>query len=138
MRWGLIGASTIASEHMISAMRGQGDEIAVVLSSDAARGADYAARHDIPASATDLDAAVGSEIDAVYISTTNERHHPQALAAIAAGKHVLCEKPLAIPSRKRWRWCGRPRRRASSSPPTTTCAARARTGQSATSCPWDA
>ena len=96
MRWGLIGASTIASEHMIAAMRGQGDEIAVVLSSDAARGADYAARHDIPASATDLDAAVGSEIDAVYISTTNEKHHPQALAAIAAGKHVLCEKPLAI------------------------------------------
>jgi 1,5-anhydro-D-fructose reductase (1,5-anhydro-D-mannitol-forming) len=35
-------------------------------------------------------------IDAVYISTTNEWHDPQALAAVAAGKHVLCEKPLAL------------------------------------------
>ena len=35
-------------------------------------------------------------IDAVYISTTNEWHEPQALAAVAAGKHVLCEKPLAL------------------------------------------
>ncbi|WP_372836740.1 Gfo/Idh/MocA family protein, partial [Puniceibacterium confluentis] len=33
--------------------------------------------------------------DAVYISTTNEKHFAQAMAAIAAGKHVLCEKPLA-------------------------------------------
>ena len=36
------------------------------------------------------------EIDAVYISTTNEKHFEQAMAAIAAGKHVLCEKPLAM------------------------------------------
>ena len=36
------------------------------------------------------------DIDAVYISTTNEKHFPQAMAAIAAGKHVLCEKPLAM------------------------------------------
>ncbi|HEX5500596.1 MAG TPA: Gfo/Idh/MocA family oxidoreductase, partial [Thermomicrobiales bacterium] len=35
-------------------------------------------------------------IDIVYISSTNERHHDQALAAIGAGKHVLCEKPLAL------------------------------------------
>ena len=50
-----------------------------------------------PASTTDLDALLGDPaIDAVYISTTNEKHHPQAMAAIAAGKHVLCEKPLAM------------------------------------------
>jgi 1,5-anhydro-D-fructose reductase (1,5-anhydro-D-mannitol-forming) len=75
MRWGLIGASTIASEHMIGAIRGQGDEIVAVLSGDAARGADYAARHAIPNAVQSLDALVGSEIDAVYISTTNEKHH---------------------------------------------------------------
>ena len=98
MDWGLIGASTIASEHVIGAIRAQaGHSVRAVLSSDRARGADYAARHGIPESVTDLDALLRDpEIGAVYISTTNEKHHPQAMAAIAAGKHVLCEKPLAM------------------------------------------
>ena len=39
---------------------------------------------------------LGADIDAVYISTTNELHRDQLLAAVRAGKHVLCEKPLAL------------------------------------------
>lgn len=97
MNWGLVGASTIASEYVIDAIRAQGHEIVSMLSGDAARGADYAARHGIPGSTTSLDDLLSIEgLDAVYISTTNEKHHLQALAAIAAGKHVLCEKPLAM------------------------------------------
>lgn len=98
MKWGLIGASTIASEHMIAAIRAQsGHDVVTVLSSDSARGREYAAKHGISASTTDLDDVLrGSDVDAVYISTTNEKHLPQALAAIGAGKHVLCEKPLAM------------------------------------------
>ncbi|MFP7571090.1 Gfo/Idh/MocA family protein [Marivita sp. S2033] len=97
MRWALIGASRIASGYMIDALRVQPEsEIVSVLSSDATRGARYAEDHAIPHSFTDLDALLdGPPIDAVYISTTNEKHHAQALMAIAAGKHVLCEKPLA-------------------------------------------
>jgi 1,5-anhydro-D-fructose reductase (1,5-anhydro-D-mannitol-forming) len=68
-----------------------------VLSGDPVRGADYAARHQIPESPTNLDALLANPgLQAVYVSTTNEKHHPQAMAAIAAGKHVLCEKPLAM------------------------------------------
>lgn len=98
MNWGLIGASTIASQFMIDAIRAQaGNGIVNVLSSDTARGSEYAAKHGIPASATSLDDILGDpSVDAVYISTTNEKHMPQALAAIAAGKHVMCEKPLAM------------------------------------------
>lgn len=58
---------------MIGAIRAQGQEIAAVLSGDAARGADYATRHGVPASTTDLGALLATPgVDAVYISITNE------------------------------------------------------------------
>ncbi|MCK7611051.1 Gfo/Idh/MocA family protein [Roseibium sediminicola] len=97
MRWALIGASRIASSYMIEAIRAQGGDILSVLSSDAARGEGYARENGIGRSLTDLDQLLADDsVDAVYISTTNEKHHAQALAAIAAGKHILCEKPLAM------------------------------------------
>lgn len=96
MRWGLIGASTIAAEHMIGAIRSQpGQQVVSVLSSSADRGAAYAAAHGIGHATTVLDDLL-ARCDAVYISTTNEKHRDEALAAIAAGRHVLCEKPLAM------------------------------------------
>lgn len=97
MRWGLIGASTIAEQHMIGAIRATGGEVAAVVSTTSARARDYAARHGIPAAGDSLSLVLDDpSIGAVYISSTNEKHHAQALAAIAAGKHVLCEKPLAM------------------------------------------
>ena len=97
LRWGLIGASTIASEHMIGAIRANGGEVVAVLSSDASRGQKYAETHGIPRSTTSLAALVEApDIDALYISTTNELHRDQVFAAAAAGKHVMCEKPLAL------------------------------------------
>ncbi|MFM7335482.1 MAG: Gfo/Idh/MocA family protein [Tabrizicola sp.] len=97
MRWALIGASTIASQHMIGALRGAGQDVAAVVSTSAARATEFAADHAIPAAFNQLDPVLADPgIAAVYISSTNEKHHAQALAAIAAGKHVLCEKPLAM------------------------------------------
>lgn len=98
MIWGLIGASTIASQYMIEAIRAQdGHEIKTVQSSSAAHGAQFAKAHNIPKATVDLSTLLAdADIAAVYISSTNEKHKDQALAAIAAGKHVLCEKPLAM------------------------------------------
>lgn len=98
MQWGLIGASTIASEHVIDAIRAQeANGIKSVVSSDPQRGAAFAKKHAISRSTTELDAILNDpDIDAVYISTTNEKHYPQAMAALSRGKHVLCEKPLAM------------------------------------------
>jgi 1,5-anhydro-D-fructose reductase (1,5-anhydro-D-mannitol-forming) len=98
LRWGLIGASTIAREWMIGAIRAQpGNEVVAVLSTDTRRGTDFARAQDIPSSHTDLHALLANpDVGAVYISTTNELHKMQTLAAAAAGKHVLCEKPLAL------------------------------------------
>ena len=96
--WGLIGASTIAKEHMIGAIRAQPDgEVAAVMSSDAARGRQYAAANGIANSYASVETLLADPaVDIVYISTTNELHRAQTLAAAAAGKHVLCEKPLAL------------------------------------------
>ena len=96
--WGLVGASTIAREWMIDAIRAQpGNDVVAVMSADPARARDYAQANRIPASYTSLEALLAyPEVDAVYISTTNELHKAQTLACAAAGKHVLCEKPLAV------------------------------------------
>ena len=96
LRWGLIGASTIAAEHMIGAMRANGGEVVAVMSSNADRGRAYADTHGIARSTTDLADLVSADIAAVYISTTNELHREQLFAAARAGKHVMCEKPLAL------------------------------------------
>jgi 1,5-anhydro-D-fructose reductase (1,5-anhydro-D-mannitol-forming) len=82
---------------MIGAIRANGGHIVAVLSSDASRGRSYAETHGISRSTTELGAVVEApDIDAVYISTTNELHRDQLFAAAAAGKHVMCEKPLAL------------------------------------------
>ncbi|HTI02334.1 MAG TPA: Gfo/Idh/MocA family oxidoreductase [Acidisoma sp.] len=94
LRWGLVGATTIGREWMIAGIRAAGGEIVSVYSSDAARGAAYAAEFSIPSATTSLEIML-REVDAVYIATTNDRHREQCLAAAAAGRHVLCEKPLA-------------------------------------------
>ncbi len=111
VRWGLIGASTIAREYMIGAIRAQPDgEVAAVMSSSAERAAAYAGENGIPAHFADLEALLASDIDAVHVSTTNELHLEQSLAAAAAGKHVLCEKPLALTSADARRMVGACRR----------------------------
>jgi 1,5-anhydro-D-fructose reductase (1,5-anhydro-D-mannitol-forming) len=96
IRWGIIGATTIAKEWMIDAIREAGGQVASVMSSDQARGETYAKTNGIAHSTTSLAELLGGDIDAVYIATTNEKHKPQTLAAAKAGKHVLCEKPLAL------------------------------------------
>jgi 1,5-anhydro-D-fructose reductase (1,5-anhydro-D-mannitol-forming) len=94
-RWGLIGATTIAREWMIGAIRAVGGEIVGVMSSNAERGQKYAADLGVPMATTSLDKLLDA-CDAVYVATTNELHHEQVLAAAKAKKHVLCEKPLAL------------------------------------------
>ncbi|MBX3070375.1 MAG: Gfo/Idh/MocA family oxidoreductase [Thermomicrobiales bacterium] len=98
VRWGLIGASDIAATRMLPAFHGlDGCEPRAVVSSSFERAQDYAQRNDIPVAYAGLDELLADpDIDAVYISTTNEQHRDQTIAAAAAGKHVLCEKPLAL------------------------------------------
>ena len=95
---GLIGASSIARDTMIPAIRNHPDcNLVTVFSSNPARGESYAAENNIPGAASSVaELLANSDVQAVYISTTNELHHQQVLAAAKAGKHILCEKPLAM------------------------------------------
>ena len=96
LRWALLGASNIAESRVIPSLRNRGDVPAVVFSADEKRGAAFATRNGIERSAVTIDDALTSDIDAVYVSTKNDLHHAQAIRALRAGKHVLCEKPLAL------------------------------------------
>jgi 1,5-anhydro-D-fructose reductase (1,5-anhydro-D-mannitol-forming) len=96
IRWGLIGASDIAETRMIPAMRRLGHEVVAVASGSAGWAATYADRNGVPASGSVAEVVARDDVDAVYISSTNEQHRAQTELAAAAGKHVLCEKPLAL------------------------------------------
>lgn len=96
IRWGLLGASDVAETRMIPAMRRLGHDIVAVASGAPDWAATYANRNGIPASGSVAEVVARDDIDAVYISSTNEHHRAHTEAAAAAGKHVLCEKPLAL------------------------------------------
>jgi 1,5-anhydro-D-fructose reductase (1,5-anhydro-D-mannitol-forming) len=97
VRWGFIGASTVAHEHMVNAVRLAGDDVVAIASGSRERATQFAAEHRIAFATDSADALLARpDVEAVYISSTNDRHCAQVLAAAAAGKHVLCEKPLAM------------------------------------------
>jgi 1,5-anhydro-D-fructose reductase (1,5-anhydro-D-mannitol-forming) len=96
--WGLVGASTIARDWMVDAIRSNPDSrIEAVCSGDVSRAKALAAEKGISdAYGSLVELLENPKIDAVYISSANERHLYEALAAAKAGIHVLCEKPLAL------------------------------------------
>jgi 1,5-anhydro-D-fructose reductase (1,5-anhydro-D-mannitol-forming) len=96
IRWGLIGASDVAATRMIPAMRRLGHQVVAVGDPTPEWAATYAGRNDIPASGSVEDLVSRDDVDAVYISSINDLHRAHAELAAAAGKHVLCEKPLAL------------------------------------------
>ena len=96
LRWGLIGASDVAATRMIPAMRRLGHQVVAVGDSTAEWAATYADRNGIPVAGSVEELLARDDVDAVYISTRNEFHRDHTLLAAAAGKHVLCEKPLAL------------------------------------------
>jgi 1,5-anhydro-D-fructose reductase (1,5-anhydro-D-mannitol-forming) len=95
LRWGLIGASTIAGRFVGPAILRAGHTIAGISSGSPARAAEVAAQLGSPRVFESEAALVGSGVDAVYVSSHNDRHARQAIAAARGGCHVLCEKPLA-------------------------------------------
>src|ERR1041385_5662459 len=95
LRIGLVGTQFIGNLYVRALRQVQGAEVVAVASPNTA--ADFAERHAIAAHFSDWREMLASaEIDAVAIATPNDVHHDITVAAAAAGKHVLCEKPLAM------------------------------------------
>lgn len=97
LRWGILGAARI-NRRVIPAMRlARRSELVAVASRTRARAEAYAKDWEIPRAIEGYQTLLNDPaIDAVYIPLPNSEHVPWTLAAIAAGKHVLCEKPMAL------------------------------------------
>ena len=98
IKWGVISTANIGRWAVNPAIQASknGDLVAVA-SRDSQSAADFAAQWNIPESYGSYEALLDdTEIDAVYIPLPNSLHREWTVKAADAGKHVLCEKPLAL------------------------------------------
>src|SRR5687767_11358573 len=98
VRWGVLGCASIAVNKVIPAMqRSEQCEVVAIGSRDAGRAAETASRLGIPDSHGSYEGVLADDaVEAVYIPLPNHLHAEWTRRAAAAGKHVLCEKPLGL------------------------------------------
>ena len=97
VRWGILGTARINRRLVPAFQASRRCELAAVASRTLARAAAHAAQYGIPRAIEGYQSLLDDpSIDAVYIPLPNTEHLPWTLKAIAAGKHVLCEKPLVL------------------------------------------
>ena len=80
----------------VRGLRGAGFEVRALVGRDRDRTAERAAFFGIPVAAHHVEAVLDSDVDAVVIATPPATHHDLVMQALAAGKHVLCEKPFSL------------------------------------------
>jgi len=94
VRWGILGPGFIAGRLMRDVDRASNAVVVAVGSRHRERAAEFASKFGIARVHGSYEALLADpDVDAVYIATPNSLHHPQTMQALAAGKHVLCEKP---------------------------------------------
>jgi predicted dehydrogenase len=98
LRWGILSTADIARRKVVPGMRKAARcEITAIASRDEATVRRVAAELEIPRAHASYEALLADpEVDAVYIPLPNHLHAEWTIAAVQAGKHVLCEKPLAM------------------------------------------
>src|SRR5438270_6636485 len=100
IRWGILGVARIATVRVIPAMqKGKLTQVAAIASRDAAKAEKAAEELCIPKAYGSYEELLADpDIDAIYIPLPNHLHVPWSIKALEAGKHVLCEKPIALSS----------------------------------------
>src|SRR5687767_6166839 len=98
VRWGVLSTARIGTVHVIPAMqKSQHCDVIAIASRQMDRARSVGQGLGIPkAYGSYSDLLADPEIDAVYIPLPNEQHVPWSIKALEAGKHVLCEKPIAL------------------------------------------
>lgn len=98
VRFGILSTAKIARNWVIPAMKAVDEcEVVAISSRDATRAASVASSFDIPQHYACLTEMLRDEaVEAVYIPTPNNCHVDEAIEALEAGRHVLCEKPLGL------------------------------------------
>jgi myo-inositol 2-dehydrogenase/D-chiro-inositol 1-dehydrogenase len=96
MKVGFIGAGGIAGAHAAALGEIPGVELGVIADIDGARAEAFAAKHHARSATTDWRQVCGSDAEVVFVCTTPDQRPEPAIAAASAGKHIFCEKPLAL------------------------------------------
>ncbi|MGA2925334.1 MAG: Gfo/Idh/MocA family oxidoreductase [Solirubrobacteraceae bacterium] len=96
VKWGIISTAQINRLFLAGARQAEDVEVVAVASRDAAHAQRYASEHGIERAYAGYESLLADpDLDAVYVSLPNALHVQWSVAALAAGKHVLCEKPLS-------------------------------------------
>ncbi|HEX7727992.1 MAG TPA: Gfo/Idh/MocA family oxidoreductase [Terracidiphilus sp.] len=96
VRFGVMGPGRAAVRFAQGLAGVEGATLTGVWGRNAERARSFAERFAVPFSAASVDELLAAEIDAVYIATHADTHAELTCAALAGGKHVLCEKPAAL------------------------------------------
>ncbi|MCD7838871.1 MAG: Gfo/Idh/MocA family oxidoreductase [Clostridiales bacterium] len=101
LKIGTVGTGAITEQMLCAMAQVEGVECTAICSRSQERATQFAQNHQIPLAFDSLKKMVRSgDINTVYLASPNSLHAAQALQAIAAGKHVICEKPLATTAAK--------------------------------------
>jgi predicted dehydrogenase len=102
LRWGILGCARITRRGLVPGIRAsRTGTLHALASRDPTTAQSWADEFDVPRACGSYQEILDDPaIDAVYIPLPNELHRPWVLAAADAGKHVLCEKPMALDARE--------------------------------------
>lgn len=96
LRWGVLGAARINGK-VVPSIRAGGDDVVLLGASSLGRAEDAARTLGVPRAVEGYAAVVADpDVEAVYLPLANHQHREWLLAAAAAGKHCLCEKPMVL------------------------------------------
>ena len=97
LRFGILGAARIAPDALVKpAQKSPDAEVVAIAARDPARAREFAATHHIPRVHATYEDLIGDpDLDVIYNPLPNSMHCEWTIGALRAGKHVLCEKPIA-------------------------------------------